>query len=222
MSDSEDDEIPETKLKLIVVGDGACGKTSIITRYTQEQFGKQYDQTVGIDFFMQRLTLPGDRNVTLQVWDIGGQTLGGSMLDKYVYGAQGVLFVYDITNYQSFENIDDWLAAVKQVTKDKPCHYALVGNKGDLEHMRSIEKSKHDLYAHDHNMSSHFVCAKTGDSVSLAFKRIAADILKIKLSKAEQDGTHKVVTAVLENSHRPKPTPQMRKRKTKSSVCSVQ
>ena len=86
--------------------------------------------------------------MTLQVWDIGGQTIGGKMIDNYVSGAevnahndactmlvydntQAVLFVYDITNYTSFENLDDWLSVVKRVFRgaDKLPHMALVGNK---------------------------------------------------------------------------------------------
>uniref|UniRef100_A0A8C6KEM1 RAB28, member RAS oncogene family n=1 Tax=Nothobranchius furzeri TaxID=105023 RepID=A0A8C6KEM1_NOTFU len=86
MSDSEEDS-QDKQLKIVVVGDGACGKTSLATRFAQEAFGKQYKQTIGLDFFLKRISLPGNLNVTLQVWDIGGQTLGGKMLDKYVYGA---------------------------------------------------------------------------------------------------------------------------------------
>ena len=89
--------------------------------------------------------------MTIQVWDIGGQTIGGKMIDNYVSGAevrlstavgimklyyitctQAVLFVYDITNYTSFENLDDWLSVVNRVFRgaDKLPHLALVGNKG--------------------------------------------------------------------------------------------
>uniref|UniRef100_A0A8C7PKG1 Ras-related protein Rab-28 n=1 Tax=Oncorhynchus mykiss TaxID=8022 RepID=A0A8C7PKG1_ONCMY len=87
MSDSEEDS-QDKQLKIVVIGDGASGKTSLATRFAQEAFGKQYKQTIGLDFFLKRITLPGNMNVTLQVWDIGGQSIGGKMLDKYVYGAQ--------------------------------------------------------------------------------------------------------------------------------------
>uniref|UniRef100_A0A671XZ55 RAB28, member RAS onco family n=1 Tax=Sparus aurata TaxID=8175 RepID=A0A671XZ55_SPAAU len=79
MSDSEEDS-QDRQLKIVVVGDGACGKSSLATRFAQEAFGKQYKQTIGLDFFLKRISLPGNLNVTLQVWDIGGQTLGGKML----------------------------------------------------------------------------------------------------------------------------------------------
>ncbi|KAL2088720.1 hypothetical protein ACEWY4_015619 [Coilia grayii] len=130
MSDSEE-ESQDRQLKIVVIGDGASGKTSLATRFAQEAFGKQYKQTIGLDFFLKRITLPGNLNVTLQVWDIGGQTIGGQMLDKYIYGAQGVLLVYDITNYQSFENLEDWFGMVKKVNEEAEVQpvVVLVGNK---------------------------------------------------------------------------------------------
>lgn len=126
------------------------------------------------------------------------------------YFLQGVLLVYDITNYASFENIEDWLTRVKEVfqVENKMPHIALLGNKskfnsfcaetetgtclsvrevwfdavficlrfffliialfvsGDLEHMRTVKVEKHNKFANEHSMSSHFVSAKTGDSVS--------------------------------------------------------
>uniref|UniRef100_A0A4W3HV97 RAB28, member RAS onco family n=1 Tax=Callorhinchus milii TaxID=7868 RepID=A0A4W3HV97_CALMI len=85
MSDSEE-EAQDRQLKVVILGDGASGKTSLATRFAQEAFGKQYKQTIGLDFFLKRLTLPGNLNVTLQVWDIGGQTIGGKMLDNIKCG----------------------------------------------------------------------------------------------------------------------------------------
>lgn len=68
------------------------------------------------------------------MWDIGGQTLGGEMLDKYIYGANGVLLVYDITNANSFENLSDWKGQVERLinlkSEAKLPHFALVANKG--------------------------------------------------------------------------------------------
>uniref|UniRef100_A0A8C7Y0D2 RAB28, member RAS onco family n=1 Tax=Oryzias sinensis TaxID=183150 RepID=A0A8C7Y0D2_9TELE len=58
MSDSEEDS-QDKQLKIVVVGDGACGKTSLATRFAQESFGKQYKQTIGLDFFLKRISLPG-------------------------------------------------------------------------------------------------------------------------------------------------------------------
>lgn len=200
MSDSEE-EIQERQLKIVLLGDGASGKTSLAIRFAQEAFGKQYKQTIGLDFFLKRITLPGNLNVTLQVWDIGGQTIGGKMLDKYIYGAQGVLLVYDITNSQSFENLEDWLNMVRKANEESDTQPAisLIGNKIDLEHMRTVKMEKHQRFCQENGLVSQFVSAKTGDSVFLCFQRLAAEILGIKLNKAEMEQSQHVVKADIVN-----------------------
>ncbi len=60
--------------------------------------------------------LPGPRNVALKVWDVSGSALEGRMLDKYIYGANAILFVYDVTNHDSFDNLQDWVTACKKVS----------------------------------------------------------------------------------------------------------
>ncbi|XP_044152389.1 ras-related protein Rab-28 isoform X2 [Bufo gargarizans] len=221
MSDSEE-ESQDRQLKIVIIGDGACGKTSLAMRFAQESFGKQYKQTVGLDFFLKRIMLPGNLNVTLQVWDIGGQTIGGKMLDKYIYGTQGVLLVYDITNYQSFENLEDWFSMVKKVNEESetPPFVALVGNKIDLEHMRTVKADKHQRFCQENGLGSFFVSAKTGDSVFLCFQRVAAEILGIKLNKAEMEQSQRIVKAEIVNY--PEDDKQLNSARSQSKVCSLQ
>ena len=66
--------------KLILIGNGSVGKSSIIARFTDDGFGRVYKQTVGLDFFEKLLQIRGDRRVRLQVWDIGGQSIGSKMI----------------------------------------------------------------------------------------------------------------------------------------------
>ncbi|XP_067103689.1 ras-related protein Rab-28 isoform X2 [Osmerus mordax] len=221
MSDSEEDS-QDRQLKIVVIGDGASGKTSLATRFAQEAFGKQYKQTIGLDFFLKRITLPGNLNVTLQVWDIGGQTLGGKMLDKYVYGAQGVLLVYDITNYQSFENLEDWYSMVKKANEEADAQpvVSLVGNKIDLEHMRTVKADKHQRFCQENGLISQFVSAKTGDSVFLCFQRVAAEILGVKLNKAEIEQSQRIVKAELVDY--PQDEGPIKQESNQSKICSVQ
>ncbi|XP_026137139.1 ras-related protein Rab-28 isoform X2 [Carassius auratus] len=221
MSDSEE-EIQERQLKIVLLGDGASGKTSLAIRFAQEAFGKQYKQTIGLDFFLKRITLPGNLNVTLQVWDIGGQTIGGKMLDKYIYGAQGVLLVYDITNSQSFENLEDWLNMVRKANEESDTQPAisLIGNKIDLEHMRTVKMEKHQRFCQENGLVSQFVSAKTGDSVFLCFQRLAAEILGIKLNKAEMEQSQRIVKAELVDY--PQDEGPIRQETNQSKICSVQ
>uniref|UniRef100_A0A8C1X6H1 Ras-related protein Rab-28 n=1 Tax=Cyprinus carpio TaxID=7962 RepID=A0A8C1X6H1_CYPCA len=221
MSDSEE-EIQERQLKIVLLGDGASGKTSLAIRFAQEAFGKQYKQTIGLDFFLKRITLPGNLNVTLQVWDIGGQTIGGKMLDKYIYGAQGVLLVYDITNSQSFENLEDWLNMVRKSNEESGTQPAisLIGNKIDLEHVRTVKMEKHQRFCQENGLISQFVSAKTGDSVFLCFQRLAAEIVGVKLNKAEMEQSQRIVKAELVDY--PQDEGPIRQESNQSKICSVQ
>lgn len=61
-------------------------------RLCEDHFGKSYKQTIGVDFYVKRLELPGNVNVSLQVWDIGGQSISSKMVNTYVYEANAVSF----------------------------------------------------------------------------------------------------------------------------------
>ena len=58
--------------------------------------------------------------MALQIWDIGGQSIGSKMIGNYIYGAQAVLVCYDITNYQSFQNLEDWMKLVQDTFRGQP------------------------------------------------------------------------------------------------------
>lgn len=70
-NNKEDDEITSLQFKLVILGDGAVGKTSITRRFTNDEFKQSYLQTIGIDWFSKTITLPEKMEVTLQIWDIG-------------------------------------------------------------------------------------------------------------------------------------------------------
>ncbi|KAJ1483152.1 ras-related protein rab-28-like protein, partial [Baffinella frigidus] len=187
MGDSDSDEEEMLQYKIILLGDGTVGKTSIAMRFTNDEFGQQYKQTIGLDFMLKRLELPGKVNVALQIWDIGGQSIGSKMLGNYIYGSQAILICYDITNHQSFQNAEDWLSLVKNVFKEPGSMptIALVGNKCDMSHLRSVKAEKHTSFVEANNMKSFFVSAKTGDSVNSTFYRIASDLCGITLTRPE-------------------------------------
>lgn len=152
----DDNSEPDfVKYKIVILGDGAVGKTSLALRFIEDQFGKQYKQTIGVDFFSKCISgLAGNLDVCFQVWDIGGQSIGAKMISNYIYGSDALVFVYDVTNYQSFQNLDDWLELAKNLgaeearsgnaTKSGPLKI-LMGNKIDLEHLRTVKKDRHDV-----------------------------------------------------------------------------
>jgi Ras-related protein Rab-28 len=224
-SDS-DDEVELLQYKVVVLGDGAIGKTSMIMKFTEDAFAKKYKQTIGVDFFIKHIVLPGDIRVALQVWDIGGQSIGSKMIHNYIYGANAVLLCYDITNYQSFQNLEDWLTLVKKSYQDASLPYlALIGNKCDLKHLRTVKQSKHTTFADENQMFSYFVSAKTGDNLRSSFTRISADLAGIVLSKTELDATAAVIPAPIVNHPQHDPAQKhivLDEQGGKSSKCSIQ
>jgi Ras-related protein Rab-28 len=195
-SSSSDDEPEFLQYKLIVIGDGTVGKTSLCMKLCEGEFSVAYKQTIGLDFFIKRLELPQQTNVALQIWDIGGQSIGSQMLKTYISGAAAIVMVYDITNYDSFRDLEEWLQVVKEVYAQGSMPYiALVGNKTDLFHMQAVKSEVHNRFADQHSLYSYLVSAKTGDQVYNSFFRIAADIAGVVLTGTDIEAAQEVLKA---------------------------
>lgn len=226
--DDSDDDIEQLQYKVILLGDGAVGKTSIALRFTEDHFAKTYKQTVGLDFFVKRLVLPGNVHVAMQIWDIGGQSIGSKMIKNYIYGAQAVLLCYDVTSYTSFQNLEDWNRLVTKVFDQGSMPYvALIGNKTDLNHLRTVKPEKHKLFAEENDMQPmsqppFFVSAKTGDSVNACFHRIAADLAGVMLTKPEMQVAETVVQAEIVNHQQHDPELPLPKIEKSGGGCSLQ
>ncbi|XP_067012082.1 ras-related protein Rab-28 [Anabrus simplex] len=225
MSDS-DNESAETQLKIVIVGEPGSGKTSLASRYCHGEFSRQYYPTAGVDFFLNRTVLSGGRNVTLQIWDVGGQALVGNMLDKYVFGANIVFLVYDVTNLISFENLETWLNAVRAITasQHKKPGIILVGNKCDLEHQRAVRHDRQNKFIQENGLPFHLVSARTGENVPLCFQKTISEVLGVRLTRAEQEQQQpvmkaEIVASAAPEAPSPRPAPTVQSR---SSVCSIQ
>ena len=189
------------------------------------QLSSSYKQTIGVDFFFKQLRLTSDVDVAIQLWDFGGQTVGGKMIRNYIYGAHAVILAYDISNHQSFQNLEDWYALVKHTFAGKTLPYvALMANKADLTHIRAVKPEMHNEFADENELYSYFVSAKTGDNVMSTFYRIAADLAGVVLSKPEFDSVGNVVKAEIVN-HPNHPgflhSGVLNKKKKVSAVCAV-
>ncbi|XGW32062.1 hypothetical protein V3C99_010330 [Haemonchus contortus] len=222
------EEDPETTaeevvLKVVVCGDGSSGKTCLCQRFVKDSFERTYHQTLGLDFFSKRISLPGDIQVLLQVWDIGGQSIAGEMIDKYIYGSHAALIVYDVTNMSSFDNTQDWLNVIRRVTKtqEKPPQIVLVANKVDEERLRKVSVDAHCAFAKQHDLKAFYVSAKTGDSVVMMFRQVAADVLRIVLTRVEQEADIAIVQGEVTHDVR-EPRRRHIDQSRSTAVCSIQ
>ena len=94
--------------------------TTLVPGPSDDGFQRVYKQTVGLDFFEKLVTIRGTRRLKLQVWDIGGQSVGSRMLPKYIYGAHVIFLCYDVTDPQSFRDLEDWLRLARRVVGGGP------------------------------------------------------------------------------------------------------
>lgn len=159
----------EYRYKIVMLGDGAVGKTAMTTRFTQNFFDADYKRTIGSDFAIKRLTIDDiDAQVTLQVWDLAGQPRFESVRQGFYRGARGGLMVYDVTRRRTFLNIENWKEeAFTNLQKEIPL--VLVANKVDLEDSRVISTNEGEEYAKENNFIYVESSALTGENVEEAY-----------------------------------------------------
>mmetsp|Transcript_68038 Transcript_68038/g.61152 ORF Transcript_68038/g.61152 Transcript_68038/m.61152 type:complete len:202 (-) Transcript_68038:364-969(-) len=162
--------------KLVLIGDASVGKTSLLLRFADDSFEDNYISTVGVDFRFRTVTVDNEL-VKLQIWDTAGQERFRTITSAYYRGANGVILVYDITNNETFQHVQDWLdevhkAAGESVTK------LVVGNKADLIQQRQVNESQASQYADSVNASFIETSAKTAVNVDKSFLIIAKQLVK--------------------------------------------
>ncbi len=182
--------------KTIVVGDGAVGKTAITIRYATDKFQENYKMTIGVDFTIKMLKVK-DKQIKCQIWDTGGQERFSKIRPLYYRGALGGLVVYDVTNRESFENLEKWFGEIeKNCIRKVPI--ILVGNKIDLE-KRKVKKKEAKAYAAKKSKDFGYeityleTSAKTGETIKKVFTNLIymmveeAEISMKKKEKAKQE-----------------------------------
>lgn len=164
------------KYKIILAGDGAVGKTTLINRFVTGKFAADYKATIGVDIFSKRFKVEAGQHINLQIWDIAGQSLFRSFRKKFYSQARGALLVFDLTMPSSLESLTNWISDIKEVTGDIPL--ILIGNKSDLIELRSITESDISNFLKHSSVADHFLTsALTGENVERAFHELAAHII---------------------------------------------
>ena len=171
---------------IAIVGDGSVGKSAIINAFKSDGFLSLYQQTVGFQIYEKKIELR-ESLISLQLWDIGGQSINSKNLEKYLSGVKVVFIVYDTTNMESFVNTHDWLRVVRRYAPDSLVY--LVGNKIDLISLRQVSQQQHDAFLEENAMrGGFFFSAKTGDNILKSFYRAAGESIGVHLSAHELGG----------------------------------
>ncbi|MHA1148653.1 MAG: GTP-binding protein [Promethearchaeota archaeon] len=167
----------EYAYKLILVGDGAVGKTSMVHRFVEGEFRSDYQSTIGTAILKKECKFDGLKSrVRFVIWDLAGQAQFMRVRQSYLANAEAGLIVYDITRRKSFENITRWMEEIKKASLDK-IFLILVGNKADLENDRVVTYDEGLKLAEELGMPFIETSAKTGERIDEAFRMIAFQLI---------------------------------------------
>lgn len=173
--------------KVVVLGEGAVGKTAIVTRFSHGFFRTDYKTTIGSQFAVKNINIPeeGDNElvVKLQIWDVAGQSRFQILRPMYYRGSNGGLLVYDVSRRRTFMLLEEWLEELhKAIQKEIPL--VLVANKTDLPD-RVVEPSEGREFADAHGMPYIESSAKTGEGIVDIFAQLG-EILVDRRQKGER------------------------------------
>uniref|UniRef100_W5L6F7 RAB5B, member RAS oncogene family n=1 Tax=Astyanax mexicanus TaxID=7994 RepID=W5L6F7_ASTMX len=132
--------LPQTKIcqfKLVLLGDMAVGKSSLVLRFVKGQFDEFQETTIGAAFLAQSVCLD-DTTVKFEIWDTAGQERYHSLAPMYYRGAQAAIVVFDITKPETFERAKAWVKELQRQASPNIV-IALAGNKADLADKRLVE-----------------------------------------------------------------------------------
>ncbi|MFX1511191.1 MAG: Rab family GTPase [Promethearchaeota archaeon] len=169
-------------VKVVMLGDPAVGKTSLVQRFVLDSFGGRYKRTMGLDLSIKEVTLP-QATISIQLRDMGGQISFKPLRLRFYNGTRGAMLVYDATRPSTFDNLEIWLQELENnVITEVP--FVVLGNKSDLGELCVISEEEETSWATKVKALSSFrTSAKTGGNVEKAFhslgEKIVADILKI-------------------------------------------
>lgn len=174
MSLDEENSTAGFVFKITVIGNGGVGKTSLIKKYTQGSFQKDYIKTLGAQFSKYDEQIEGD-NCKLFFWDIAGQEEFNFMRPTFYKGSKAAIIVFSHVDGKSYEDITTWHADIKKHCGDLPI--VLFGNKIDLVDDKNLDDEKVKKIAEEESFLGYFkTSAKTGSGVYEAFQAIIKDL----------------------------------------------
>ncbi|XP_039024755.1 ras-related protein Rab11C-like [Hibiscus syriacus] len=168
--------------KIVLIGDSGVGKSNILSRFTRNEFCLESKSTIGVEFATRTLQVEG-KTVKAQIWDTAGQERYRAITSAYYRGAVGALLVYDITKRQTFDNVLRWLRELRDHA-DSNIVIMMIGNKSDLNHLRSVSTEDAQGLAEGESLSFMETSALEAYNIEKAFQTVLLDIYEIIRKKA--------------------------------------
>jgi Ras-related protein Rab-1A len=185
--------------KLVLIGDSGVGKSCLLLRFADDNFTDSYISTIGVDFRFRTITIE-KKTVKLQIWDTAGQERFRTITSAYYRGADGIIMVYDVTNQDSFEHVEEWLSEVDRYANENTAKL-LIGNKADLLDQKQVSEETARRFAEKLNIPFLETSAKTSTNVDAAFLTMAKELIKSRSQQKEKDGEKRIKVVAGDKKH---------------------
>ena len=187
-------------IKYLVIGNSGVGKSCILLRFTDNTFSDSYVTTIGVDFKIKTVDVES-KSCKLQIWDTAGQERFKNIISSYYRGAHGIMLVYDITDQDSFDCLNNWLIEIEK-NASKNIIKILVGNKCDMENERKVSYEQGKDFATQFKMQFFETSAKESKNVEEAFLAMTKEVIQ---SLVNTNSTPKKETVVVSKATDVKP-----------------
>ncbi|XP_077063518.1 ras-related protein ORAB-1 [Siphateles boraxobius] len=176
--------------KLLLIGDSGVGKSCLLLRFADDTYTESYISTIGVDFKIRTIEMEG-KTVKLQIWDTAGQERFRTITSSYYRGAHGIIIVYDVTEQESFNNVNQWLEEIHRYACENVSKL-LVGNKCDLSSKKVVDFTTAKEFAESLKIPFLETSAKNANNVEKAFLTMASEIQKRIGTESVQNETVKM------------------------------
>ena len=183
-------EQEELVFKVITIGDSSVGKTSIIRRYIYNVFDDNTMSTIGLTFCFKEVKLKNGKKVQLKLVDTAGQEKYNALTKSYFKNVDGVLFIFDFNNLESFQNIEKWINLFEENNNGKGIPKYLIGNKSDLE--KKVEQKSIDDFIAKYDYKFEECSALNNENIDSIFENISETIFINYLSRNKNQKNVKI------------------------------
>eukprot|EP00227_Mantoniella_beaufortii_P013772 CAMPEP_0197581608 /NCGR_PEP_ID=MMETSP1326-20131121/5075_1 /TAXON_ID=1155430 /ORGANISM="Genus nov. species nov., Strain RCC2288" /LENGTH=175 /DNA_ID=CAMNT_0043145543 /DNA_START=284 /DNA_END=807 /DNA_ORIENTATION=- len=166
------------QFKVVLLGEGRVGKTSLLLRYVNDIFSETQPATIQASYLTKRITVDGS-SAQLNIWDTAGQERFHALGPIYYRDADAALLVFDITDVDSFTRVKNWVKELRKMA-GKDIVLVLAGNKIDMERNRQVTNEDAEAYSASVDAQLFSTSAKLNRGVEQAFLNIAKRLIARK------------------------------------------
>ncbi|CAJ0605520.1 unnamed protein product [Cylicocyclus nassatus] len=165
------------QFKVVLLGEGAVGKSSMLMRYVENKFSPRHISTIQASFQSKQVEIDG-AHITLNIWDTAGQEKYHALGPIYYRGSQGALLIYDMTDQRSFERAKIWLKELQRALGDSVV-IMIIGNKLDLARNRTVPLEEAQEYASSMGAMYEETSAKEDIGIEHAFEKLCKAMIAV-------------------------------------------